>query len=203
MSDAALGAGVAPAETESLRERNKRRRTDRILDATLSLMREDLESVPTVERIATRAEVSPMTVFNLIGTRDDLWLASVKHALRGLDRQTRLPAEPRQRADHIVADVVRVLCADASVFRALLKSWHGDPLPGFDPTPDLVACFQMARDSGTVSGIDPQLYGEVVATGLLGAISQWATGMLHDRGLRARVGAIVDIAFTAAEHARP
>lgn len=202
MSEAVLGAGVAPAETESLRERNKLRRTNQILDAALSLMREDPESVPTVQRIAMRAEVSPMTVFNLMGTRDDLWLASVKHALRGVDRRTRPPAEPRQRADHIVTDVVRVLCADAAVFRALLKNWHGDPLPGLDPTPDLVECFQMARESGTISGIDPQLYGEVVATGLLGAISQWATGMLHDRALRARVAAIVDIAFTAAENAR-
>jgi len=127
-----------------------------------------------------------------------LWLASARHALKDLDRERRLPTDPRKRAHRIVADVVRVLCADSAVFRVLLRGWHGDPLSDFDPTHDLVECFERSRDAGEIGDVDPHLYGAVVATGLLGAISQWAAGVLHDRGLRERTAAIVDIAFTAA-----
>jgi len=65
-----VNANAARAEgpPPGLRERGKRRRTERILDAGLDLLREDPQGNLTVERIADRAEVSPMTVFNLWAT---------------------------------------------------------------------------------------------------------------------------------------
>ena len=52
-----MSAKVSRAEKPSpgLRERGKRRRTERILDAALELLREDPEGNLTVERIADRA----------------------------------------------------------------------------------------------------------------------------------------------------
>lgn len=191
-----IGAGVLAQE--SLRERNKRRRVVNILDAVLSLIREAPGQVPTVDQIAARAEVAPMTVFNLVGNREELWSAAVAYALRDLDFGRCAHDDPRERAEAIVAEAVRVLCADAPVFRGLLSTWRGDALRRHDPTKLLIECFADARAAGTVGEIDPRIYGEVVATGLLGAISQWASGLLSNRALRVRARAIVDLAFAAA-----
>jgi len=192
----ALSSVAAP--TESLRERNKRRRVGRILDAVLALIREEPDRLPTIEQVAARAEVSPMTVFNLVGTRDELWAAAVEHALRDLDYGRIDCPEPRQRAEAIVAEAVRVLCADAAVFKGLLATWRGDALRRHDPTPLLVECFADAHAIGAVGEIDPRTYGEIVATGLLGAIHQWTSGMLTDQTLDARSRAILGVAFAAA-----
>jgi AcrR family transcriptional regulator len=189
---------VLVPEQESLRERSKRRRVVRILDAVLMLIREAPDQVPTVDQVANRAEVSPMTVFNLVGNREELWSAAVGHALRDLDYGRSSRKQPQERAQAIVGETVRVLCADAAVFRGLLSTWRGDALRAHDPTPLLIDCFAEARTAGTVGAIDARTYGEVVATGLLGAISQWTAGLLSNRGLRTRTKAIVDVAFAAA-----
>ncbi len=191
--------GMESPPPESLRERSKRRRVARILDAVVALIRAEPDRVPTIDQIAERAEVSPMTVFNLVGNREQLWSAAVAHALRDLDFDRFSSTDPRRRADAIVAEAVRVLCADAAVFRGLLATWRGDALRRHDPTGRLIECFAEARAAGTVGQIDPRTYGEVVATGLLGAINQWALGLLTDRAFRARSRAIVDLAFAAAE----
>jgi AcrR family transcriptional regulator len=193
-----MEGSVLVPEQESLRERSKRRRVVRILDAVLMLIRESPDQVPTVDQVAARAEVSPMTVFNLVGNREELWSAAVAHALRDLDHGRSSRKEPQERAQAIVGETVRVLCADAAVFRGLLSTWRGDALRTHDPTPLLIDCFAEARTAGTVGAIDARTYGEVVATGLLGAISQWTAGLLSNRGLRTRTKAIVDVAFVAA-----
>jgi AcrR family transcriptional regulator len=57
---------------EGLRERHKRARAERILQAVRELLRErDVQTV-TLEQIAERAEVAPGTVFNLVGARERL-----------------------------------------------------------------------------------------------------------------------------------
>lgn len=198
-SASAIEVLADPPRQESLRERNKRRRVGRILDAVLALIREEPDRLPTIEQVAARAEVSPMTVFNLVGTRDELWSAAVEHALRDLDYGRSVPADPRQRAEAVVAEAVRALCDDAAVFKGLLATWRGDALLRLDPTPLLIECFAEACSIGKVREVDPRTCGEVVATGLLGAINQWTSGLLTDEALRARSQAILDLAFVAAE----
>jgi AcrR family transcriptional regulator len=193
-------AGDTP--TLGLRERGKRRRTERILDAALELLREDPDESLTVERIAARAEVAPMTVFNLVGNRDQLWSAVADRALEGLDLQSISANDPQERARRIVDAVVRILCADAAVFRALLPGWSlsGSVLE-HDPTHALIACLQDAVDAGQIrSEVNLRRYGDVIAAGLVGTIHQWTAGLLTDRAFRVRARAVVDVAFTAARY---
>ena len=67
-------------QAEGLRERNKRTRTGRILQATRELLRERDAQTLTLEQIADRAEVAPGTVFNLVGPRERLFAALIDQA---------------------------------------------------------------------------------------------------------------------------
>src|SRR4051794_395758 len=107
---------AAESQELGLRERGKRRRTERILDSALELLRAAPEQTLTVERIAERAEVAPMTVYNLVGGRDQMFTALADRALQDLDFGAITGADPQERARRIVAAVVRALRADAAVF---------------------------------------------------------------------------------------
>jgi len=183
-----------------LRERNKRKRADQILSAALELLREDPEQNLTVERIAKRAEVSPMTVFNLVGNKDQMWTALADLALIGLDIDAITASDPHLRARRIVDAVVVALQEDAAVFRTLLTHWHhGGRFLAADPTEALVGCVRDAVTTGAVPpGANARKLGEVMATGLLGAIHQWAAGLLSDRSFRSRARDVVDVGFAAA-----
>ena len=82
-----------------LRERRKLRRVDRILQAARDLLREGGGDVPTVEQVAERAEVATATVFNLVGTRENLWAALANEALAELEERVKaLPTSTRTNA---------------------------------------------------------------------------------------------------------
>jgi AcrR family transcriptional regulator len=184
-----------------LRERGKRRRTERILDAALEQLREDPEGNLTVERIADRAEVSPMTVFNLVGNREQLWIAMADRALEGLDVESITADDPQERARRIVDAVVRILRSDAAVFRALLSGWSkGGHVLAQDPTNALIHCLQDAADAGHIRAeVNLRRYGEVMSAGLIGTIQQWTAGLLGDRAFGTRARAVVDVVFAAAK----
>jgi AcrR family transcriptional regulator len=183
-----------------LRERGKMRRVHRILDAGLQLLREDPDENLTLERIAARAEVAPMTVFNLIGNRDQLWAALADRAIEDLDVSAITTNDPEERAYRIVESVVRILCADAAVFRALLSGWSmSGRVLAHDPTAALIDCLQHAADSGQIGPqVNLRLYGDVIAAGLFGTIHQWTSGLISDRAFRQRARAVIQIAFAAA-----
>jgi AcrR family transcriptional regulator len=194
-------ASWAEEPSPGLRERGKRRRTERIVDAALELLREDPEASLTVERIADRAEVSPMTVFNLVGNREQLWSAMADRALEGLDVQSITADDPQERARRIVDAVVRILRSDAAVFRALLSGWsNSGHVLAHDPTNELIQCLQDAADAGQIRAeVNLRRYGEVMSAGLIGTIQQWTAGLLGDRAFGTRARAVVDVVFAAAK----
>jgi AcrR family transcriptional regulator len=189
---------------EGLRERSKKRRVEAILAAARELLREQSGSGPnlTVDRIAERAEVAPATVFNLVGTREQIWAALADQALGDLDLGSLGPADdPHQRARAVVDSVTRIMCADALVFRALFSGWtrSGLALAAHDPTNELVACLEDAAKRGMIApDLKLRRLGELVSSGLIGIMHQWAAGLMSDHGLRTRARDLVDVAFAAA-----
>jgi AcrR family transcriptional regulator len=191
-----------------LRERGKQQRKERILDAALELLREDPEQALTVERIAERADVAPMTVYNLVGSRDQMIRALADRALKDLDFGAIAAPDPQERARRIVGAAVRRLRADAMVFRALLSAWgQGGLILEHDPTALLTECLRDAAAAGDIPpGVDLKLHGQVMATGFVGAIQEWTSGVISDRVFATRSRAVVDIVFAAARsghHTKP
>lgn len=204
MSVRAKSSEVSDKSAPGLRERSKQRRIDRILDAGLDLLREKPAENLTMERVSARAEVAPMTVFNLIGNRDQLWSAMADRALQSLEPLSIEVDDPRERAHAIVEEVVRVLRSDPDVFRQLLSGWsHSGLILQHDPTTALIKCLDQAAKDGTLKpGVNVRQHGQVLAAGLIGTIHQWTAGLVNDRAFRARAQAVVDIVFDAAQQQR-
>jgi AcrR family transcriptional regulator len=185
-----------------LRERNKARRAQQILDVTRELIREDPDRTPTVDEIAARAEVAPATVFNLVGPRERIWAALADEAIA--EAEARLAVrpdhgDPHQRARLIVTTTLDVLLADASVYRRVLAHWsESGRLLDRDPTGDLRDCLVAARDAGDLDArVDVGMLARMVATSCTGAMHQWAAGLIGERSLRRRCTAAVDLVFAA------
>jgi uncharacterized protein YcfJ len=105
--------------------------------------------------------------------------------------------DPHERASAIVDAVIRMVCADASVFRALLANWKQSALMvDHDPTGELVACLREAQRDGLISaGTDPRQHAQLISAGLIGIVHQWGAGLIGDRALHGRGRYLVDVVF--------
>lgn len=191
----------ASAPASGLRERHKQERRERILEAIRALLRESPNQTPTVERIAELADLSPATVFNLVGPREQQWAALCEALLGELDACLALAADedPREQARRIVAETAELFIADADVFRHLLNSWErSGPLLQENPVPRLRAALRSGQAAGMLR---PDLHIEAlvghIATAAGGALRHWAAGQISDADFRRRVRFAVDVVFAA------
>lgn len=191
----------APAPRTGLRERHKQQRRERILAAIRELLRERPDETPTVERIAELADLSPATVFNLVGPREQQWAALCEELLGELDACLAFAADedPREQARRIVSETVELFIADAAVFRHLVNSWErSGPLLQENPVPRLRAALRCGQATGMLR---PELHVEAlvghIATACGGALRHWAAGQISDAAFRGRVRFAVDVVFAA------
>jgi AcrR family transcriptional regulator len=187
----------APA---GLRERKKAQRTERILDAAESLLRENPHDAITLQQIARAADVSEMTIFNLVGNRAQIWAALAERALAAADLDPAADGDPLRRARGIIESTTNVVVANPAVFRAVMQSWTGTArVVVGDPTSPLEECFIEAKEIGVAHArIRPRHSAELVSASLLGVMHQWAARVIDDRALRTRSRELVEIAFAAA-----
>ena len=113
----------------SLREKGKERRRQRILDAvTASIRDEGLEGLSTA-KIAERAEVSVATLYNLIGSRDEILRALLAQQSEGFARnlEERLSAQadeanPFETVLAYADTTYDLLQKDEATYRAVQKA---------------------------------------------------------------------------------
>jgi AcrR family transcriptional regulator len=191
----------APSPPTGLRERHKQRRRERILEAIRELLRDSPEETPTVERIAELADLSPATVFNLVGPREQQWAALGDALLGELDARLAFAADqdPREQARRIVGETAELFIADAAVFKHLVNIWgRSGALLQESPIPQLRAALRSGQAAGMLR---PDLHIEAlvghIATACGGALRQWAAGQISDAAFRSRVRFAVDVVFAA------
>ena len=163
-------------------------------------MREHSHEAVTLEQIAARADVSEMTIFNLVGNRAQIWASLAERALAQADPRVNAICDPRRRAEALVDAITDVVIANAEVFRAAVHSWSGRArVVAGDPTSALEACFADAKAAGAMAAtVRPRHTAELVSAALLGVMHQWAGGIIDDRQLVTRARDMVDLAFAAA-----
>jgi AcrR family transcriptional regulator len=186
------------------RERGKRRRIAEILSAARELLSELPSEEVTASRIAARAGVAPMTIFNLIGTRDDLWAAIADASLIEIKNSSEI-IDARERAHTIAEQFICAILSEAPVWRAIISSWKdsGRVLEG-EPTGALLGCFEDAVTQGYISAeVDIRRLVATILSGFVGAAHQWAAGLISDRGMGRRASDLVDVAFAAGRAGGP
>ena len=171
-----------------LRDLNKAKRRDAILDATVTLFGQRPAEAVTTEEIAALAGVAPATVYNLIGTRDDVVRAVVARILAELAQSLAQldPTDPIAAAQLVVDQTVAAFVADSAAFRQIVRlaprgsSTRPDLV---DPSEFQVAAMRQAQHLGIIrDGVDAGGLGRQIYLSYLGAMNLWSTGRLDDDG---------------------
>jgi len=174
-----------------LRERNKTKRRHAIIDATLGLARTHPLGEVSIERIAARAEVSPATVYNLIGSREQLLHACVDRIVdRLVDALVRIDptTDPIAAALDIVERSAAAFIADRDAYRQIVaaigNAGTGSMLT-VDPAQLQIAAMRAAQQHGILrDDIDPAALGRQIYLSYNGALFASAQHLLTDDGLR-------------------
>lgn len=182
-----------PARTPGRHDRSKARRRTAILDATLSLLRATPIEKVSIEAIAAKAGVAPATVYNLIGSRDQLLVACVDRVVESLiDSLMEAPAneDPLVTAVRIVESSCDAFILDGDAFRQIVGAVNGISRMGnslsIDPAQLQVSAMRAAKSVGYLAdAADPRAMGRQVYLSYNGAIFAWAARQLTDEGLRA------------------
>jgi AcrR family transcriptional regulator len=192
------------------REANKAKRRDAILDAAIDLLNARDAAEVTTGEIANRAGVAPATVYNLIGTRDEMMLALVHRVLERLSVSLAAldPDDPIAAARVIVDETVRGFTANSAAFRQIVQyaQRRSDPNHELrDPSDLQVAAMERAQQLGILRrDVDAEALGRQIYVSYMGALTLWANGRLDDDGFGvvARHGLLVALTAGASERHR-
>jgi AcrR family transcriptional regulator len=174
-----------------LRERNKERRRQAILEAALELLRSNDIQAVTIEQIAARAEVSPPTIYNLVGTREQLLVALVDRISEDLAEWFPPPEgaveDPIGTARRAVDESVAAFVADSAAYRQVVRALGDLAVSGsrltFDPSPLHVSAMRRAQELGILRpDLDPVALGRQSLLAYVAALNSWAAGGLSDEG---------------------
>jgi AcrR family transcriptional regulator len=171
-----------------LRDLNKAKRRDSILDAAIALFNDQQSDDVSTEQIAALAGVAPATVYNLIGTRDDLMHALIRRVVAQLADSVGSvdSSDPIATAELIVEQTVRAFVADSTAFRQVVASAQRTAFERndlVDPSEYQVAAMRQAQTLGFIrDDIDAAGLGRQIFLSYTGAIVQWSSGRLDDAG---------------------
>ncbi len=197
-----------------LRERNKAKRRDAILDAALDLLRVKAAASIMTEQIAERAEVSPATVYNLVGTREQLHFALVDRATaevvaRANDLAAR-DTDAFEQASRLLAAYIEVWTEDAHAWRQVISAMPDatsrTAWMTVDPALPLVDILRRAQAQGRLRpDADAFAIGQQAYLSYVGAMFSWMVGAISNSGFQvaAHHGLLVALLAAAADDERP
>ena len=100
-----------------------RRRRERIVDAARTLIFEDGLAAVSMRRVAERADVSVMTLYNLFGSKDDILEAVISHAIDAIDERLAAEApvdvDPVARCVAVITVSIELLTGEPEIFRPM------------------------------------------------------------------------------------
>lgn len=193
-----------------LRDLNKAKRRDAILDAAVILLGTRDSSDITTEEIAALAGVSAATVYNLVGTRNELMyqlvgriLTDLAESLQALD-----PGDPIAAAQLVVDHTVRAFVSNPSAYRQVVavtqRAAAAHPTP-IEPSSFQVVAMRQAQTMGIIrNDIDASGLARQIFLSYTGAAMLWSSGRLDDAGLltAARHGLFTALAAAATDDYR-
>jgi AcrR family transcriptional regulator len=189
-----MNSQVGPHVPEaSQREISKARRRTSILDAAVSLLSKASLDEVSIEAVASAAGVSPATVYNLMGTRDELLLGCVNRVINALvDDLVKMDinAKPIEAAVAIVERSCVAFILDGHAFRQIISAVNKIAQSGssiaIDPAQLQITAIRAAQEANLVRrDVDAEAIGRQIYLSYNGAMFAWAAGQLSDDGFRA------------------
>jgi AcrR family transcriptional regulator len=194
-----------------LRERGKARRYAEIVGAAAVLWREhDFDKV-SLSQIAATAQVSPQTIYNLIGGLDAIALAVINVAM---NRVEVMLARSKATGVAFALEAARVSAQlyidDAHLYRQVLVRiprvlFEGTHL-GRDVAQIVIQAMIQAQAKGEIASyVDPDRLGRMMYANYLGAIYDWACGDASDAVFleTSQAAVLAPAAACATDAARP
>ena len=184
---------ISSAPSGGLRERNKRKRRDAVLDAALELLDQPDATALTTERIAELAEVSVATVYNLVGTREQLLIALIDRLIADLVESADAiapVADPVEGLKRLIALSVDVLGRRPVAYRRVVLQLTASASPELhtELSPGTLAAvaFQHAQQTGAVrADLDAHALAGQLYLSYNGALLRWAAGALSNSDFKA------------------
>ncbi len=211
--------------SSTLRQANCESRRQRILEAARGLIANEGIQAVTMRRLAKDADLSVTTLYNLIGSRDQIVQALVSD---GVDRMDDLLAreapldDPLDRCRAIIDVSIRYIVENEEIFRplALWIPAEGandvdrrleDELSGRRRIARRAAGMQSVAIREAISQgllrdlLDPDCLAAQIYHGWEAAFFQWGRGLLDEAGFRARAlyGLYVALLGIASDRVRP
>lgn len=206
-----------PAGAGGLRERNKTKRREAILDAAIDLLDGPETEGATAERVAELAQVSVATVYNLVGTREELLVALLDRLIADLVATTAAKDHADDHDRDPIASLRRVISASVDrlterpdayrkVVRQLCATGNDEMHTKLNPMTVAAAAFAEAQQNGDLgAGLDPSALGAQLYLSYNGALLRWAVGALDDTQFETAAlhGLATVVAAGATDSARP
>lgn len=182
----------------SVRQTNKAARRARILDAAAGMMAAGGVQALSLRELAAASGVTVPTIYNLIGSREDLIREIISDALDQLDDV--LAGLPEQKGVEFglaaIDELFRLVMADKNVYRAVFRALYEFEAPNM---PDwlgrmfrrggdvMLSAVTRAVDDGDLRGeLAPLPLAHNAFHALQATLHMWATGGLNSRNSQAR-----------------
>lgn len=178
---------------ESVRENAKNKRRARILKAAREILRKSGHYALSIRTLASQAGVATPTIYNLIGSKQDILLALADESMRELDSTHHVSStvDPIAKAEEVINGTVAVYQRDVDYTRQLHLGLEAESLDDFDKTlrrrgrKVAIEDCKRALKQGYLRGkIDSELLGNRFATGFQQAQRAWLRGEFDLEGMR-------------------
>ncbi|MDG2234097.1 MAG: TetR/AcrR family transcriptional regulator [Ilumatobacter sp.] len=115
----------------TIRERGMTERRDRIVDAAIDLVGQGNISALTMRALSSAAGVSVPTVYNLIGSREDVLIAVMERAGEAIESElTALGGDPIERCFRIADCLITRVTAPTSLIQSVYAEGLGPAISG-------------------------------------------------------------------------
>jgi AcrR family transcriptional regulator len=197
-----------------LREKQRGKRREQILDAARRLIRATGGTDFPMRRLAEEAEVSLVTPYNLFGSKSGVLYALLNDSLERLDRavDVRPSAKPVDAVLELAGIAADIYASDAAFYRPLIQFLLGVPDPANRPRSVEQSLLRWTRtvdaavDGGLLPAtVDRELLARQLLTTFVGVLEFWIQGDLDDDAFRAQslYGSTLLVLALASPAARP
>jgi AcrR family transcriptional regulator len=204
----------------SRREANVATRRQRILESARTLLTEDGQDGLSMRKLAKEADLSVTTLYNLVGSKEDILRALIEHSSERFDSTVTVPesaGDPLERTIKAFERVLRYFVDEAAILKPMIvanmetgyveelgKEEHGLYLRGAKDS--VRECLMDALAEGQIRDVvSPEFLEAQFYVGLQLAIDRWAFGLVTEEDFLAKglFGAYLTLLAFASPENRP